>query len=959
MSLSVLSFFFFLIILSSYAQPPQNTVFIEPDQDIQAIIDSYSENTLYIFKVGIHRMQKIIPKSKDILIGEPGAIINGSLILDTWVPEGNYWTHTIDMNLAASFNGSNCHCEVEYPETPDPDCGYKRYGGCVWHQSMFIDHDYPLWREMSLSGLNNLPDTLMKQGIPVKPFYGDWYFDENTSKFIIPFDPTGHLIEVTINFPGADFAIHPGGGSVGGQLADSVLVKGFQIEKYAPTWGTVMVGETGWIVENNNVRLNHSDGINTRGDCIIRSNKANNNGRSGIGGQSKAHPNGNWGIIDNNEIAYNNFNRYSPGWSAVTKFIDSDGLILRNNHVHNNYGSGLWTDIRNRNILFEGNYVHDNGGAGIFHEISFDAVIRCNRVVNNRSRTKPEIGNLDFTQPIYISNGSNVLVEYNYIRQDTSGQGIVTTQNNRGMPDLGGCGTPVRVLNNDIVFSFPPVNNLASSILDTVTISICGDTLPVHLFDNNHYHIKGFDENKEYFAHFDENGIIQTYNWQAFQDAGFEVNGTLDTNIVDQVNYQECASIPKQILVKSKLFLDCFMDSDSSMVASGFIDLDHYHPFSSSPWNYTGRDVCPKFYDDMVDWVLLEIRASTSPDSILQQKAAVILKDGRIVDAYPSLQGAAQVGDRLDGVVFYDLIPNVEYILSVKTRNQTIAIASQSVHLPNAIHYDFTNPNEVENLNAFEHITSESIALKSIGVTATASDTMICRGDTVTLIASPNLIFNHTPNLLYKWNDGLSNIATLIISPEETTVYKVEITDEFGCSTHDEIEITVHDLPGQPSILGSTEVVAGVVEVYSIEDHNLSSHYNWTISGGTILINSDTAVSVIWGQVLPFELCVSETNGFGCDGMQNCMLIDILSGTAEVKLDSNLEVFPIPAIHKVYIKKPTYIEVLEITIFDPEGEFISKPSNLEIDISDLASGIYFMRIHTNKGIVLKKIIIYR
>ncbi len=152
-------------------------VFIYPNDNIQDSIDAHSEGTLYILKEGTYRMQKFIPKSQDIIIGEPGAIINGSLILNNWIQEGPYWTHTIDPNLAANSYGSPCQCEIDYPQVADPECGTKRYEGCIWHQSMFIDGDYPLWREMDLDKLDNLPDTLVVEGLAVEPFYGDWYYD--------------------------------------------------------------------------------------------------------------------------------------------------------------------------------------------------------------------------------------------------------------------------------------------------------------------------------------------------------------------------------------------------------------------------------------------------------------------------------------------------------------------------------------------------------------------------------------------------------------------------------------------------------------------------------------------------------------------------------------------------------------------------------------------------------------
>ena len=71
-------------------------------------------------------------------------------------------------------------------------------------------------------------------------------------------------------------------------------------------------------------------------------------------------------------------------WSAGgTKFWDTEGLIVRNNHSQHNNGPGLWSDHDNNNTLYEGNLVEHNSTSGIFHEISYSAVIRNNTIRGN------------------------------------------------------------------------------------------------------------------------------------------------------------------------------------------------------------------------------------------------------------------------------------------------------------------------------------------------------------------------------------------------------------------------------------------------------------------------------------------------------------------------------------------------------------------------------------------------
>ena len=126
-----------------------------------------------------------------------------------------------------------------------------------------------------------------------------------------------------------------------------------------------------------------------------------------------------------------------------TKFVRSDGLIIRNTCVHHNYGNGLWTDIDNINILIEGNKVFDNAGTGIMHEISYKATIRNNTVARN-GRNKD--GWLWGSQ-ILVQNSQEVEVYGNIVEiAPDFGNGIGIIYQDRGNGRYG----PYLTTNNDI-----------------------------------------------------------------------------------------------------------------------------------------------------------------------------------------------------------------------------------------------------------------------------------------------------------------------------------------------------------------------------------------------------------------------------------------------------------------------------------------------------------------------------
>jgi hypothetical protein len=163
-----------------------------------------------------------------------------------------------------------------------------------------------------------------------------------------------------------------------------VVVMGLVVEHYAsPPQHSAIGGDgaVGWLVEANEIRFNHGRGVGGASGMTIKNNYLHHNGQLGIGVGVE-----NEGlVVEGNEIAFNNYqNEYDLDWEAGgAKFLFSTSLIVRDNYVHDNHGAGLWTDTHNAGTLYEGNLVIDNHGPGIHHEISFDAVIRNNRLAGN------------------------------------------------------------------------------------------------------------------------------------------------------------------------------------------------------------------------------------------------------------------------------------------------------------------------------------------------------------------------------------------------------------------------------------------------------------------------------------------------------------------------------------------------------------------------------------------------
>jgi parallel beta-helix repeat protein len=169
---------------------------------------------------------------------------------------------------------------------------------------------------------------------------------------------------------------------------NDVTIRGLKITRYNPPMqhAAVDAGDasaanltSGWIIEDNEVSYNNEYGIRVGNESQVIANDVHHNERLDITGQGKNI------LVASNEIAFGNYlDTNDPAFEAGgTKFVNTTGLVLRNNYVHDNLGGALWLDNDNINSLIEKNDVVGNAEDGIATEISYSAIIRDNIVTNN------------------------------------------------------------------------------------------------------------------------------------------------------------------------------------------------------------------------------------------------------------------------------------------------------------------------------------------------------------------------------------------------------------------------------------------------------------------------------------------------------------------------------------------------------------------------------------------------
>lgn len=316
---------------------PAGSVRVPPGSSVQAVVDSHPPGTTVCLGTGSHRLQQIAPKDGNTFVAEPSASLNGSRLLEGWVKDGAFW----------KVGGQGQQGRVVGV------CQAGR-GGCNHPEDLFVD--------------NNVREHVTSKD-QLGP--GRWWFDYANDTIWSGDDPEGRLVETS-------FVPHAFRGG-----ARDVTIRGLVVEKYAAPGQSAAIDGDGspsgaWVVEGNEVRLNHGLGVKAHSGMRIVANLIHHNGQLGLGGR------GDDVLVQRNNISYNNTLGHSYYWEAGgMKLVRTSGAVIRANHAFGNVGPGVWTDIDNIGTLYEGNYVNGNRDAGIFHEISYAAVIRDNVVVDN------------------------------------------------------------------------------------------------------------------------------------------------------------------------------------------------------------------------------------------------------------------------------------------------------------------------------------------------------------------------------------------------------------------------------------------------------------------------------------------------------------------------------------------------------------------------------------------------
>jgi len=247
---------------------------------------------------------------------------------------------------------------------------------------------------------------------------------------------------------------------------------------------------------------------------------------------------------------------------------------------------------------------------------------------------------------------------------------------------------------------------------------------------------------------------------------------------------------------------------------------------------------------------------------------------------------------------------------------------------------------------------------------------VVCSGDSLQLFAS------FTTGALYQWTGpaGFNSISQSPIlrnvNPSMSGKYAATI-NKGGCSSlPTNFTVIVNESPSTSEISGLNEVKNNETTTYSVSGSAGSSYIWIAYGGGTVIAGSTTNTATVrWGAAnANASIKVRETNSSNCKGQIMNLNVNVKStiGIAE-QFDAfgTVLLYPNPTNKLVNLQ----FDLLdnndsEIEIIDVMGKsqmvinkFLAKKELLNIDVSNLKSGVYFVNILINENKKVMRLVI--
>ena len=262
-----------------------------------------------------------------------------------------------------------------------------------------------------------------------------------------------------------------------------------------------------------------------------------------------------------------------------------------------------------------------------------------------------------------------------------------------------------------------------------------------------------------------------------------------------------------------------------------------------------------------------------------------------------------------------------------------------------------------DSLGFFENDTFNVQFIDELDIIATSYDTTICVGNSITIGDSVANASN------YLWNTGDSTV-TNYVSPEGDSVFVLTVSN--SCFSEDiDYNVSVSD-PKATISASETAICEGDTAILSSTEF---SAYQWTGASG--VISTEQSVEVTENGF--YSLLI--TDDYGCQAASEAVEISYLpeDSCGEVNIVESvlgdIEIYPNPnnGLFSIELNPSTELEEATIFITNQVGEvvyqtYFSKLNGSvkkDIDLSQMAQGVYIVNLRSNSVSKMRKLTISR
>lgn len=282
--------------------------------------------------------------------------------------------------------------------------------------------------------------------------------------------------------------------------------------------------------------------------------------------------------------------------------------------------------------------------------------------------------------------------------------------------------------------------------------------------------------------------------------------------------------------------------------------------------------------------------------------------------------------------------PGETYLWDNNTTNQTRSVTASGVY--------YVTVSNIANCKGTDTV---AVTYHPLPVVNLGNDTTFCYGNTLTLNAG-------NPGASYIWN---TNSTSQTINVNTTGNYSVVVTDVYSCVGSDNINILVKDPPS-----GIINAVHGDTATYTFNILNPQyvTGYIWNFGDGSPtevgpVVQHRYANNGIYTVTVVLEGECSDSAGVS----RTVDVYDATGGTGidQIKDSKELILYPNPARDVVIIENKKNFNMKQVTLYNVVGQMIStavadSKGKHKLNTSGLASGVYTIRIETDKGFVIRK-----